>query len=123
MPSRTHGRGANRHKARSFGQCIGECAGRLCAGATVVAVAASDLVLRSGPARLPGARDRSLGWLRLGIHGQGGACIAVVSATFVVSVDDLARIAAWTLPTLIGVPLLELWYRRAATLTPQGSRI
>ena len=67
-------------------------------------------------------RDRSLGWLRLGIHGQGGACIAVVTATFVVSVDGLARIAAWTLPTLIGVPLLELWYRRAAALAPEGSR-
>jgi hypothetical protein len=67
-------------------------------------------------------RDRSLGWLRLGIHGQGGACIALVTATFVVSVDGLARIAAWTLPTLIGVPLLELWYRRAATLAPEGSR-
>jgi hypothetical protein len=67
-------------------------------------------------------RDRSLGWLRLGIHGQGGACIALVTATFVVSVDGLARIAAWTLPTLIGVPLLELWYRRAAALAPDGSR-
>ena len=60
-------------------------------------------------------RDRSLGWLRLGIHGQGGACIALVTATFVVSVGGLARVAAWTLPTLVGVPLLELWYRLAAT--------
>jgi hypothetical protein len=67
-------------------------------------------------------RDRSLAWLRLGIHGQGGACIAVVTATFVVSVDGLAAIAAWTLPTLIGVPLLELWYRRAATHAPVGIR-
>ena len=67
-------------------------------------------------------RDRSLGWLRLGIHGQGGACIALVTATFVVSVDGLTRIAAWSLPTLVGVPLLELWYRRAAALTPQGAR-
>jgi len=66
-------------------------------------------------------RDRSLSWLRLGIHGQGGACIALVTATFVVSVDGLTRIAAWSLPTLVGVPLLELWYRRAAALTPQGA--
>jgi hypothetical protein len=66
-------------------------------------------------------RDRSLGWLRLGIHGQGGACIALVTATFVVSLDGLTRIGAWSLPTLIGVPLLELWYRRAAALTPQSA--
>jgi hypothetical protein len=59
-------------------------------------------------------RERSLGWLRLGIHGQGGACIALITATFVVSVGGPARIAAWALPTLVGVPLLELWYRRAA---------
>jgi hypothetical protein len=59
-------------------------------------------------------RERSLGWLRLGIHGQGGACIALVTATFVVSVGGVAQIAAWALPTLVGVPLLELWYRRAA---------
>jgi hypothetical protein len=57
-------------------------------------------------------RERSPGWLRLGIHGQGGACIALMTATFVVSVDGLAQIAAWVVPTLVGVPLLELWYRR-----------
>jgi hypothetical protein len=57
-------------------------------------------------------RARSPGWLRLGIHGQGGACIALVTATFVVSVDGLAQIAAWAVPTLVGIPLLELWYRR-----------
>jgi hypothetical protein len=66
-------------------------------------------------------RERSLGWLRLGIHGQGGACIALVTATFVVSVGGLTRIAAWALPTLVGVPLLELWYRRAAAAAPQGT--
>lgn len=68
-------------------------------------------------------RDRSLGWLRLGIHGQGGACIALVTATFVVSLDGLTRMAAWSLPTLIGVPLLELWYRRAVALTPQSAHL
>jgi len=67
-------------------------------------------------------RSRSLGWLRIGIHGQGGGCIALVTATFVVSVDGLIRIAAWTLPTLIGIPLLELWYRRAAALPPEETR-
>jgi hypothetical protein len=67
-------------------------------------------------------RERSLGWLRLGIHGQGGACIALVTATFVVSVDGLTRIAAWTLPTLVGVPLLEVWYRRAAATARHGSQ-
>jgi hypothetical protein len=58
-------------------------------------------------------REQSPGWLRLGIHGQGGAFIALVTATFVVSVDGWAQILAWTLPTLVGAPLLELWYRRA----------
>ena len=65
------------------------------------------------------ARERSLGWLRLGIHGQGGACIALVTATFVVSVDGLVQIAAWVLPTLLGVPLLEVWYRRAVATQSQ----
>jgi hypothetical protein len=67
-------------------------------------------------------RERSPGWLRLGIHGQGGACIAIVTATFVVSVDGPAQVAAWALPTLVGVPLLELWYRREMTIRhPQGA--
>jgi hypothetical protein len=60
-------------------------------------------------------RERSLGWLRLGIHGQGGACIALVTATFVVSVSGWIQAAAWALPTLIGVPLLEAWYVRDKT--------
>ena len=64
-------------------------------------------------------RERSFGWLRLGIHGQGGACIALVTATFVVSVDGLVQIAAWVLPTLLGVPLLEVWYRRAVATQSQ----
>lgn len=60
-------------------------------------------------------RERSLGWLRLGIHGQGGACIALVTATFVVSVDGWIQVAAWALPTLVGVALLEAWYLREKT--------
>jgi hypothetical protein len=31
----------------------------------------------------------------------------------------LTRIAAWSLPTLVRVPLLELWYRRAGPRTAQ----
>jgi hypothetical protein len=65
-------------------------------------------------------RERSPRWLRLGIHGQGGAYIALVTATFVVSVDGFARVAAWALPTLVGVPLLELWYQRAAAARPKA---
>ncbi|HEX2361409.1 MAG TPA: hypothetical protein VHI11_04990 [Jiangellaceae bacterium] len=64
-------------------------------------------------------REQSSSWLRLGIHGQGGACIALVTATFVVSVDGLVQIAAWALPTLLGVPLLEVWYRRAVASRSQ----
>jgi hypothetical protein len=59
-------------------------------------------------------REQSLRWLRLGIHGQGGACIALITATFVVSVGGLVQVAAWALPSLIGVPLLEAWYRQAS---------
>ena len=66
-------------------------------------------------------RERSHGWLRLAIHGQGGACIALVTATFVVSVDGLVRVAAWILPTLVGVPLLEVWYRRATATAPPAT--
>jgi hypothetical protein len=66
-------------------------------------------------------RERSRGWLRLGIHCQGGACIALVTATFVVSVDGLVRIMAWTLPTLVGVPLLEVWYRKAIAPAPPAT--
>jgi hypothetical protein len=60
----------------------------------VVAVAARDLLLRPGAAWPLRSREQSLGWLRLGIHGQRGACIALVTATFVVSVDGLVRVAA-----------------------------
>lgn len=67
-------------------------------------------------------REQSSRSLRLGIHGQGGACIALVTATFVVSVDGLVQIAAWVLPTLVGVTLLEVWYRRAAADRSRGGQ-
>lgn len=47
-------------------------------------------------------------------NGQGGACIALITATFVVSVGGLVQVAAWSLPSLIGVPMLEAWYRHAS---------
>ena len=50
---------------------------------------------------------RSGPWIRLYAHGQGGAYIALVTALFVVSLPDAAATAAWVLPTLIGLPLIE----------------
>jgi len=46
-------------------------------------------------------------WIRLYAHGQGGAYIALVTALFVVSLPGAAATAAWVVPTLIGLPLIE----------------
>jgi hypothetical protein len=46
-------------------------------------------------------------WIRLYAHGQGGAYIALVTALFVVSLHGAAATAAWVVPTLIGLPLIE----------------
>jgi hypothetical protein len=52
------------------------------------------------------ARRRSP-WIRLYAHGQGGAYIALVTALLVVSLPGAAATAAWIVPTLIGLPLIE----------------
>lgn len=67
-------------------------------------------------------REQSPGWLRLGIHGQGGAFIALVTATFVVSVHGWAQILAWTLPTLVGAPLLDCGTAGPKQLNPRRGR-
>ena len=58
-------------------------------------------------------RLRFRGWERACAHGEGGSYIALVTALFVVSVDGPAAVAAWILPTLAGLPLIEV---RAARL-------
>ena len=58
-------------------------------------------------------RLRFRGWERACAHGEGGSYIALVTALLVVSVDGPAAVAAWTLPTLAGLPLIEV---RAARL-------
>ncbi len=46
-------------------------------------------------------------WIRVYAHGQGGSYIALVTAALVVSLPGAAATAAWIIPTLIGVPLIE----------------
>jgi hypothetical protein len=58
-------------------------------------------------------------WIRLDAHGQGGAYIALVTALLVVSLPGAAGTAAWIIPTLIGVPLIE---RRFSHITRGLSR-
>jgi uncharacterized membrane protein len=60
-------------------------------------------------------RHGSAGWLRVLVHAQGGSYIALVTATAVVSTPWPAQIVSWTLPTLVGVGLIEWWYRAAST--------
>jgi hypothetical protein len=56
---------------------------------------------------------RRAGWIRLYAHGQGGAYIALVTALLVVSLSGAAAGAAWIVPTVIGVALIE---RRVARI-------
>lgn len=58
-------------------------------------------------------RRRGQRWVGLYARGQGGSYIALVTALLVVSVDGPAAVAAWILPTLAGLPLIEV---RAARL-------
>ena len=58
-------------------------------------------------------RLRFRAWERACAHGEGGSYIALVTALLVVSVDGAAAVAAWILPTLVGLPLIEV---RAARL-------
>ncbi|MCE3246179.1 MAG: hypothetical protein K0R41_4 [Geminicoccaceae bacterium] len=52
-------------------------------------------------------RRRNRGWVRMYAHGQGGSYISLVTALLVVSVSGPASVAAWSVPTLIGVPMIE----------------
>ena len=64
-------------------------------------------------------RRRFRGWARACAHGEGGSYIALVTALLVVSVDGPAAVAAWTVPTLAGLPLIEI---RAAQLRNRERR-
>lgn len=76
---------------------------------TILAAVSSGLVVLAFLA----PRLRFRGWPRACAHGEGGSYIALVTALLVVSVDAPASLAAWTLPTLVGLPLIEV---RAARL-------
>jgi len=70
-------------------------------------------------------RRRRRGWVRVYAHGQGGSLIALVTAVLVVSHDGTAAAAAWIVPTLIGVPLIERRVTRISeqtTTSPRRSR-
>ena len=67
--------------------------------------------------RLAGSLRRR-GWVRAYAHGQGGSYIALVTALFVVSLDGPAATAAWFVPTLVGLPLIERRVAEIARETP-----
>lgn len=64
-------------------------------------------------------RRHGRGWCRAYAHGQGGSYIALVTALLVVSLDGPAGTAAWILPTLVGLPLIE---RRVARMRGPSGR-
>ena len=76
---------------------------------TILAALSSSLALVGVLA----PRLRFRGWARACAHGEGGSYISLVTALLVVSVDGPAAVVAWTVPTLAGLPLIEL---RAARL-------
>jgi hypothetical protein len=60
--------------------------------------------------------------VRVYAHGQGGSLIALVTAALVVSLDGTAAAAAWIVPTLIGVPLIERRVTRISAQTTTSPR-
>ncbi len=64
------------------------------------------------------SRRRPRGWVRAYAHGQGGSYIALVTALLVVSLDGAAATAAWFVPTLVGLPLIERRVGRLSRPTP-----
>ncbi len=56
--------------------------------------------------------------LRLRLHGFGGSYIALVTALLVVSIDGPVAVAAWTLPTLVGLVLIERAVARSRRAGP-----
>ena len=65
-------------------------------------------------------RRRGRRWVRAYAHGQGGSYIALVTALLVVSLEPPASTAAWVVPTLAGLILIE---RRAAKITRHEATI
>jgi hypothetical protein len=60
------------------------------------------------PSTWPKGKHRIL----LHLNRMGGACIATVTAVFVVNIQTNPAFIAWLLPTLIGTPLIIYWSRR-----------
>ena len=66
-------------------------------------------------------RRRGPGWVRAYAHGQGGSYIALVTALLVVSLEGPAAPAAWVVPTLVGLPLIEWRVARISARAPPAS--
>ena len=64
-------------------------------------------------------RRRRRRWERAYAHGQGGSYIALVTALLVVSLEGPASVLGWTVPTLVGLFLIE---RRVARLSDRSAR-
>lgn len=64
------------------------------------------------------ASRRFRGWVHGYVHGQGGSCIALVTALIVVEltvdgpVTGPAELVVWLAPTVLGTILIEVWRRR-----------
>ncbi|GAB2548731.1 hypothetical protein [Nocardia heshunensis] len=70
------------------------------------------------------ARGRPGGWTHAYVHGLGGSSIALWTATLVVAfalhgpLYGPAELIAWLGPTLVALPLLELWRRHLPAPVP-----
>ncbi|MDB4224820.1 hypothetical protein N9850_13715, partial [Granulosicoccus sp.] len=60
----------------------------------------------------PGVWPKGKHRILLHLNRMGGACIATVTAVFVVNIQTNPAFIAWLLPTLIGTPLIIYWSRR-----------
>lgn len=60
----------------------------------------------------PGTWPKGKHRILLHLNRMGGACIATVTAVFVVNIQTNPAFIAWLLPTLIGTPLIIYWSRR-----------
>ncbi len=61
------------------------------------------------------AKLRFPGWLKVHVIGQGGSCIALLTALLVVNWDSAW---AWAIPTLLGTPLIARAVRRFGKYSP-----
>lgn len=119
---------APRHRARASGAYLWAT---LAVAATALGLVALDpralwwlapLALLTAALVMIGHLAPRHGWgARARAHGLGGAYIALVTATLVVSLDGPAMTVAWLLPTVIGIPLIERWVGRLRSASAETS--